>query len=83
MVGLKSVSIYYFASLAILSGAQTGLYSFYMMLTALQSYALQGDSAVVTLLLENILLSSFYSDHQSSSLLILLIRTSVNVSHFC
>ena len=47
MVGLKSVSIYYFASLAILSGAQTGLYSFYMMLTVLR---LQGDSAVVSLL---------------------------------
>ena len=60
MVGLKSVSIYYFASLAILSGAQPGLYSFYMMLTVLQFYVVQGDSAPVTLLLQNILLWAFH-----------------------
>ena len=60
MVGLKSVSIYYFASLAILSGAQPGLYSFYMMLTVLQFYVVQGDSALVTILLQKILLWPFH-----------------------
>ena len=49
MVGLKTVSIYYFASLAILSGAQSGLYSFYMMLTVLQPLHLQGDSMLTVL----------------------------------